>query len=119
MDIRIVGVSTVREPDGLAMSSRNSYLNPEERKSALCLKRSLDLADELFGRDVREAGVIKRAVEDLIRSHPFTEIDYVTLCDPVTLEDVEILGEETLLALAVRVGKTRLIDNTLLRKKEG
>jgi len=116
MDINIVGVRTVREPDGLAMSSRNSYLNEEERKSALCLKKSLDLAAQMYEKGERSPAAVKEAVESLIKKHPFTEIDYVTLCDPVTLEDVQTFGHENLLALAVRVGKTRLIDNCLLRK---
>jgi pantoate--beta-alanine ligase len=114
MDIEIVGVPTIREPDGLAMSSRNSYLSPEERQSALCLKKSLDLARRLRGSGERSAAKVKKALEQLILDHPYTSIDYVTLCDPVTLEDVQTLEAETLLALAVRVGKTRLIDNCLL-----
>ncbi len=116
MDIKIVGVRTVREPDGLAMSSRNSYLNAEERESALCLKKSLDLAGQMYEKGERSPAAIKEAVEALIKRHPFTEIDYFSLCDPVTLEDVQTLGHENLLALAVRIGKTRLIDNCLLRK---
>ena len=116
MDIEIIGVHTVREQDGLAMSSRNSHLNPEERKSALCLKKSLDLADRMFQDGEKTASVIREAVESLIKGHAFTEIDYVTLCDPATLEDIETLGENSLLALAVRVGNTRLIDNCLLSK---
>ncbi len=119
MDIQIVGVPTVREPDGLAMSSRNSYLNREERKSALCLKKSMDLADELFRRGERDAGKIKKDLEALIRSHPFTNIDYINLCHPFSLEELDTLEEETLLALAVKVGKTRLIDNTVIGKKQG
>ena len=116
MDIRIIGVHTAREPDGLAMSSRNSYLSPEERKSALCIKQSMDLADQMFRGGEKDASVIKEAVESLIQGHPFTDIDYVSLCNPVTLEGIETLGDENLLALGVRVGKTRLIDNCLLRK---
>jgi pantoate--beta-alanine ligase len=114
MDIEIVGVPTFREPDGLAMSSRNTHLSPEERKSALCLKKSLDLARSLVESGETSAAKVKRALEELILGHPYTSIDYVTLCDPVTLEDAETLGAETLLAFAVRVGKTRLIDNCLL-----
>ncbi|MBW2142897.1 MAG: pantoate--beta-alanine ligase [Deltaproteobacteria bacterium] len=117
MDIRIIGVPTVREADGLAMSSRNKYLNAEERKSGCCLEKSLDLADKLFQAGTTDASVIIGAVESLIRNHAFTDIDYITLCDPLTLEDLETLGEESLLALAVRVGKTRLIDNCLIRKR--
>lgn len=115
MDIQIVGVPTVREPDGLAMSSRNSYLEPEQRSSALCLKKGLDMARALVDRGEREASKIEQAVRTLIQSHPFTRVDYVSLCDPVTLAPVERLESETLLALAVRVGKTRLIDNGILK----
>ncbi|MBN1102509.1 MAG: pantoate--beta-alanine ligase [Deltaproteobacteria bacterium] len=119
LDIQIVGVPTYREPDGLAMSSRNSYLSAEERKSALSLKKSMDLASRMFERGVRDAGGIKAAAERLILNQPHTKIDYVALCHPVTLEDVDVLGDETLLALAVRVGRTRLIDNCLLGKRAG
>ncbi len=114
MDIQIIGASTVREPDGLAMSSRNAYLNEEERKSALCLKKSIDLAEEMARKGETNAKNIKKAIKEFIAGHPFTEIDYVSLCDPVTLEDVEHLSDRTLLALAVRVGKTRLIDNKVI-----
>lgn len=116
MDVQIIGVRTVREPDGLAMSSRNSYLSPEERKSALCLKKSLDLAHEMFLRGVTDAGEIKGAVQKLIREHPHTEIDYVSLCNPVTLEEVDTVSGGSLLALAVKVGSTRLIDNCVIGK---
>lgn len=115
MDIKIIGVPTVREPDGLAMSSRNKYLNPEERRSALCLKKSLDLADKMSKEGTTDAGVIIEAIASLIKSHAFTDIDYINLCDPLTLDDLDTLGEETLLALAVRIGNTRLIDNCIIR----
>jgi len=118
MDLQILGVPTYREPDGLAMSSRNRYLNKEERKSALCLKKSIDLAREMAGKGEIRSAFIKKAMEDLIRSHPHTQIDYVSLTDPVTLDDVDTLTGETLLALAVRVGKTRLTDNCVLGKAE-
>ena len=114
MDIQVVGMPTYREPDGLAMSSRNTYLSGAERKSALALKKSLDFASGMYDRGERDAARIKAAVEETILSHPHTVIDYVTVCDPVTLEEVETLTGETLIALAVRVGKTRLIDNCLL-----
>jgi len=115
MDIQIVGVPTVREPDGLAMSSRNKYLNPEERQSALCLRKSMDLAETMFREGERDALAVRQAIEALINDHPHTRIDYVSLCDSTTLEDVARLGDETLLALAVKVGATRLIDNRLIR----
>ena len=117
MDIRIIGVPIVREPDGLAMSSRNSYLNPDERNAALCLKKSLELAEKMFYDGTADAGRIKAAVEALIQSQALTDIDYVSICDPVSLEEIKTLGDESLLALAVRVGKTRLIDNCLIRKR--
>lgn len=116
MDIRIIGVPTVREIDGLAMSSRNSYLKPEERRSALSLKKSLDLAQRLFHEGEKNARKVKDFVRSHILEHPHTEIDYLALCDPVTLEDVDTLTDGTLMALAVRVGKTRLIDNGRLKK---
>jgi pantoate--beta-alanine ligase len=115
MDIQIIGVPTVREADGLAMSSRNSYLNPEERTSALSLKKSLDLAQRLFHEGEKKPQIVKDFVRSYILEHPHTEIDYISLCDPVTLEDVNTLSEDTLMALAVRVGKTRLIDNGRLK----
>jgi pantoate--beta-alanine ligase len=118
MDIKIIGVPTVREPDGLAMSSRNKYLSDDERASALCLKKSLDTAQELMEAGETESRVISSRLEALINSHPFTEIDYIELCDPVTLDHADRLEEETLLALAVRVGQTRLIDNCVLRRAE-
>lgn len=116
MDIKIVGVPIVREPDGLAMSSRNSYLSPEERESALSLKKSLDLAEQLFTEGETNPDKIIAEVKQLIRSHPLTEIDYVKICNPVSLEDVETMEEKSLLALAVKVGQTRLIDNCLISK---
>jgi len=118
MDLQILGVPTYREPDGLAMSSRNSYLNKEERKSALCLKESMDLAREMAGRGETRSATIRKAMEGLIRSYPYTQIGYINLCDPVTLDDVETIKGETLLALAVRVGNTRLIDNCILGRAE-
>jgi pantoate--beta-alanine ligase len=114
MDIRIVGVPTVREPDGLAMSSRNSYLTSEERTSALCLKKSLDLANDMFKQGERDTHTIRAALENLILGHPYTAIDYVSLCNPTTLEDVDKIEGEVLVALAVKVGKARLIDNALI-----
>ena len=116
MDIQIMGVPTVREADGLAMSSRNSYLSLEERKSALSLKKSLNLAERLFNEGEKNAQTVKDFVESYILEHPYTEIDYIALCDSITLDDVNTLSEGTLMALAVRVGKTRLIDNGRLKK---
>jgi pantoate--beta-alanine ligase len=119
MDIRIIGVPTVRDTDGLALSSRNAYLSLEERESALSLKKSLDLADGMFAAEGKDPRAVKEAVRAFIEGQPHTRIDYVSICDPVTLEEVETFGDENLLALAVWVGKTRLIDNRLIRVKKG
>jgi len=116
--IEIVGCPIVREPDGLAMSSRNTYLTPEQRKSALSLFKGLKLAQEMIDKGERNVKVIINAVSKLIESHPYTEIDYVKICDPETLEDLDKIDKKALLALAVKIGKARLIDNTLLEVKE-
>jgi pantoate--beta-alanine ligase len=114
MDIDIIGLPTVRERDGLAMSSRNKYLSPEERLSALSLKKGLDLAKAMVKDGEKDSATIKNAVKELILTHPFTEIDYVTICDPAKLTDMENVNGPSLLALAVKVGKARLIDNSIL-----
>jgi len=119
LDIRIIGVPIVRDADGLAVSSRNNYLSHEQRKSALSLKKSLDMADEMFSHGEKSAKKIKMAIEKFILSHPLTDIDYINICHPVTLEDMKSVDGESLLALAVRVGKTRLIDNCLIGKPSG
>jgi len=111
MDIEVVGMDTTRESDGLAMSSRNVYLKPEERKSALSLSRSLVLAGELYGKGERDAALILEKVRALIAGYPHTEIDYARICDTTTMKDAARIEGECVLALAVRVGKTRVIDN--------
>ena len=115
MGIEIIGVPIVREADGLAMSSRNKYLNPEERASALSLKKSLDMAVQMVKEGERDSGHIISAVKEWILGHPFTEIDYIHIADPLTMEDRDAVDGERLLALAVFVGRTRLIDNCILR----
>ena len=114
--IEIVGHPIVREADGLAMSSRNIYLNPEERQAALCLSRSLGRAACVVKRGEIRGRVITDAVSAEIEKEPLARVEYVTLCDSATLEPVEEIRETALLALAVRVGKTRLIDNAILRR---
>jgi pantoate--beta-alanine ligase len=114
MDIDIIAVPTIREQDGLAMSSRNKYLSPKERLSALSLKKSLDLAQAMVEDGVQDTASIKTAVQELILSHPFTEIDYITICEPETLTDIEQIDGPSLLALAVNVGRARLIDNRII-----
>lgn len=117
MDLEIVGMPTFREPDGLAMSSRNVYLNKEERASALTLVSSLKTAQKLYAEGERNAVKIIRQAEKLITSAPFTAIDYIKICDAATLEDVLEIKGEAVMALAVKVGKTRLIDNSVLGDK--
>ncbi|UCF72254.1 MAG: pantoate--beta-alanine ligase [Deltaproteobacteria bacterium] len=116
MDIEIIGVPTVRQRDGLAVSSRTSYLSSEERSSALSLKKGLDLARAMVAEGEKEPAKIINAVRQLILSHPFTEIDYITICDPEKLTDIEIIDRPCLVALAVKVGKARLIDNVMVRE---
>jgi len=111
MDLEIVGLDTTREEDGLAMSSRNTYLGEAERDSALSLSRSLVRAKKLYDAGERSAGKIIHAVQEFIASHRGTRIDYVKICDTETMQDVENIQRESVLALAVWVGSTRLIDN--------
>jgi pantoate--beta-alanine ligase len=111
MDIHVVGMPTTREPDGLAMSSRNVYLKPEERMSALSLYRSLLQARQLYESGERGAESILKSVRESITSNPFTKIDYAQICDATTMSAVSRIEGKAVLALAVWVGKTRLIDN--------
>lgn len=125
MNVKIISCPTVREADGLALSSRNIYLNPTEREAALVLSKSLNLAKEYIGeafnikKEIKANAVIKQ-INALISAEPLAKIDYISLVDPYSLEDLVVLkrGEQALLALAVFVGedvhKTRLIDNTVL-----
>jgi pantoate--beta-alanine ligase len=112
--VEILAGPTVREADGLAMSSRNSLLAPGERRDAVCLRRSLDEAGRLFGAGERNAAALLRAVRECVGSYPSARIDYAELVDDETMEPVETVERNALLALAVFFSKTRLIDNTVL-----
>jgi pantoate--beta-alanine ligase len=114
MDVDIVGLPTVRETDGLAMSSRNSYLSAEERTDALSLPRSLELARKLFAEGMRDAAVIKNSVREIIECARRATIDYVSVVDVEELTPLDVIQDRALLALSVFVGKARLIDNTIL-----
>ncbi len=114
LGVEIVGRPTVREPDGLAMSSRNKYLTPAQRPAALTLSRALALAEELVARGEREAESILVKIRDMIEAVPGTEIDYLELRHPETLVPVTRVDQPTLLALAVKVGRARLIDNRVI-----
>jgi pantoate--beta-alanine ligase len=111
MDLEVIGMPTTREQDGLAMSSRNIYLTPDERVSALSLSRSLKLVKGLYEQGERDAVKMIGEVRKHIESHSHTTIDYVQICDTTTMKDVVLLDGESVLTMAVRVGKTRLIDN--------
>ncbi len=110
-DVQIVGCPIVREADGLAMSSRNTYLSQEERKAALILHKSLMLGKEMAEQGEREATKIKAAIIRKIETEPLARVDYVEIVDPDTLEELERVAGEALMAMAVYIGKTRLIDN--------
>lgn len=116
MDVDVIGMPIVREADGLAMSSRNSYLSQEERRAALNIYRALRAAKEVFEEGERSAGVLLNEAKRVIEIEPMVVLDYIKLVDVEMMEDLERVEDEALLVTAVRVGKTRLIDNILLRK---
>ncbi|MBW2554053.1 MAG: pantoate--beta-alanine ligase [Deltaproteobacteria bacterium] len=118
IDVKIVGMPIYREEDGLALSSRNKYLTPDERKAALCLFRSLMRAKELFRQGERKTEEILSEVMSIIKAEQLAEIDYVKICDVKTLKDIEQINQETVLALAAKIGKTRLIDNIILNPSD-
>jgi pantoate--beta-alanine ligase len=117
LDLQIIGLSTVREADGLAMSSRNKYLQNNERSSALTLSDSLKLAQKLYSGGERKASVIINEVKKLIKKADYTDIDYVKICEINTLNDVKEIKNRSVIALAVKVGKTRLIDSHVFGEK--
>lgn len=111
LDLEIIGMPTVRETDGLAMSSRNTYLQAEERTAALRLSQSLLLAKDLHEAGEHDAARILQAVTAHLEQSPLLRLEYARICDIDTLQDLSHLEEKAVLALAVRVGQTRLIDN--------
>ena len=116
LPVEIVGHPIVREPDGLALSSRNVYLSPDERARALSLSRGLANAEAMFKKGERRAAALVGAATSEIDSAKAGGIEYVALVDPDTMRAVDQAGDRALMALAVRVGKTRLIDNRLLEQ---
>lgn len=111
IDINIVGCPIVREPDGLAKSSRNTYLNEEERKAALVLSRSLKMAKEKLADGERSADKVIELIKEEIESEPLAKIDYIEIVDSLELQPVDTINGSVLVAIAVYIGKTRLIDN--------
>jgi pantoate--beta-alanine ligase len=109
-----VAVPTVREADGLAMSSRNTYLSPEERGQAAVLYRALTLAQGLYAEGEGDANIIRQRMTTLIQRQPLAEIDYISIADAETLEELDLIRPPALVSMAVRIGKTRLIDNVVV-----
>ena len=112
--VQIISGPTVREPDGLAMSSRNAYLSPDERQQALCLRRALDRAAQMVRDGEQDAAAIRAAMQQVIAEAPLARTDYIEIVDDATLEPIRVIAQPTLAALAVFIGRTRLIDNTVL-----
>jgi pantoate--beta-alanine ligase len=114
VNVEVVPVDTVREADGLALSSRNAYLNPTERKAALCLWNALSLAREMWTRGTRDAEAFRQRMREVIDEEELARIDYVSLANPETLQELDRIQGPALVSMAVRIGRTRLIDNVTL-----
>jgi pantoate--beta-alanine ligase len=114
MDMEIIGHPIVREPDGLAMSSRNAYLTAAERQAAVCLSRSLCKAERVVKRGETSAKAIVRLARAELEQEPLARVEYVELRDAETLEEIDNIERAAVFALAVRIGKARLIDNRVL-----
>ena len=113
-DLEILAMPTIRELDGLAMSSRNARLSPAERQTSLCVSRALNKAAELVSQGEHQAVPVLQAVQEIISSEEGIRLDYASLCDPDTLEEVTEVTQPTLLAIAAWVGDVRLIDNRVI-----
>lgn len=109
-DIQIVGCPIIREEDGLAKSSRNTYLSEEERKAALCLSRAVKAGQETICKGIKAEEVLTK-MREIIEAEPLAKIDYVSMVDALDMQPVEIVEKDVLVAMAVYIGKTRLIDN--------
>ena len=116
MDLEIVGCPIVREEDGLAKSSRNTYLNDEERKAALVLSKSINLGKKLIEDGCKDSSEIIKQMSDFINEEPLAKIDYVKIVDALTMQQVTTIDKPILVAIAVFIGKTRLIDNFSIDK---
>jgi pantoate--beta-alanine ligase len=114
LPVEIVAGPTVREPDGLAMSSRNAYLSPDDRKTARCLYQALLRARQLVTSGVSDTLLLRRSMTDIIEQSG-GKVDYVAIIHPDTLEELDVIGERAHAAIAANVGKTRLIDNMRLK----
>jgi pantoate--beta-alanine ligase len=115
LGVRVETLPTIREADGLALSSRNNYLSPAEREAGLVLSRSLIAAQKMISGGERRSSRIQKRMRQVIEREPLARIDYIEIVDGEELGSVESVGEGTLIALAVFIGKTRLIDNLIVR----
>ena len=114
MNLEVIILPTVRELDGMAMSSRNTYLNPEERRAALVLYQALTLAQQLYDGGERDAEKMRKEMTGLIQKKPMASIDYVSIANAETLDELVTVSPPALVSMAVKIGKTRLIDNVVL-----
>ncbi len=114
MPVEIVTSPIVRERDGLAMSSRNTYLNPTERQAALVLSKSLAAAKSAYEKGERDANVLRTIMEEIINAEPLARLEYVSCADFDSLKELSFINGKALLSMAVYFGKTRLIDNLVL-----
>jgi pantoate--beta-alanine ligase len=114
MPVEIVAMPIVREADGLAMSSRNAYLSAEQRAAAPVLRRALDEAERLYAAGERDARALRDAMRRIIDAEPLAEVDYVSIADAETLDELQRIEGPALVSLAARFGATRLIDNVTL-----
>jgi pantoate--beta-alanine ligase len=118
LDVEVLDVPTVRDADGLALSSRNAYLTPEQRPAALSLQQALQVARRIIAKGERSAAKIISNLREVVRAQPGAEVEYIVVCHPDTLHDLDAVEVRTLVALAVRVGRARLIDNALIDLRE-
>ena len=114
MNLEVITLPTIREPDGLAMSSRNTYLNPQERQAALVLYQALGLAQKLWSQGEKDAEKLRQQMLALIQKEALADIDYVSISNVETLEELDTVTSPALVSMAVKIGKTRLIDNIVL-----
>lgn len=111
MDIEVIGCPIVRESDGLAKSSRNTYLSKEERQAALIVSQSIRLGEEMVKNGERDAKKVIQAMSDLVSTEPLAKIDYIKVVDALSMQQVDQIEKDILVAVAIYIGKTRLIDN--------
>ena len=114
MPLEIVVCPTVREPDGLAVSSRNQYLNPQQRKDALCLYNALQECQKLYGQGTTDTKILIEQMRKIIEQVPYAQIDYISIVDSESLENLKKIDRGALVALAVKIGSARLIDNIMI-----